>query len=91
MIAAGWHAAVQDLERYFVFEAQPGTLQWSIFEEADKELRKLDALLEAKIARTREDKKKEIEQRRVAARAAIEEDKELRHAKFTYAGGSPGQ
>ena len=89
MIAAGWHAAVQDHERYFVFEAQPGTPQWSIFEEADKEILKLQALLEGKLARNSEDKKAEIEKRRVAARAAIEEDKELRHARFQYAGEGP--
>jgi hypothetical protein len=72
-------------ERYFIFEPQPGTLQWSIYKEACKELAKLDTVLDAKLGRNSGDKKAEIEQRREAARVAIEEDKELRHARFKYA------
>ncbi|KAG7673267.1 hypothetical protein Ndes2526B_g03302 [Nannochloris sp. 'desiccata'] len=84
LIQAGWHAAVVDHERYFIFESQPDTLQWSIFEEACKELAKLDTVLDAKLGRNSGDKKAEIEKRREAARIAIEEDKELRHARFKY-------
>jgi hypothetical protein len=68
-----------------VFEHQPDTVQWSIFLEACKELIKLDTALEAKLARDESgDRKAEIEKRREATRIAIEEDKELRHARFTY-------
>ena len=87
LIQAGWHAAVVDHERYFIFEAQPETLQWTIFEEACKELAKLDAVLDAKLERNSGDKKIELEKRREAARIAIEEDKDLRHARFKYTDG----
>lgn len=85
LIQAGWHAAIRDHERYFIFESQPDTLQWNIFEEATKELEKLDTVLDAKLARmTSGNKKAEIEKRREAARIAINDDKELRHVRFKY-------
>ena len=86
MLAAGWHPQVVDLQRYFVFDSQPGSTQWRIFEEACKELSKLEKSLESKVAHpTLKDKKAELQLRREAARLAIEDDKQLRHSKFTYA------
>ena len=98
MIAAGFHAIVQDYVGYFVIEAAPGTLEWTIFLAALKELNKLHALIEAKIARRSENKKAELEAQRVLALAALEDDKQERHLRFTYsneegdaAGGAGGQ
>ncbi len=88
LIQAGWHAAIVEMERYFIFEAQPDTLQWTIFQEACKELAKLDTVLDAKLDRASGNKKAETEKRLEEARIAIEDDKEMRHARFKYTGGS---
>lgn len=86
MIACGWKAAVVNMERYFVFDGQPGdSLTWKIFEEGCKELDKLGALIDGKLNRSKEDKKAELELRREQARLAIEDDKQARKVKFTYA------
>jgi hypothetical protein len=84
LIAAGWKAEVRDLQRCFVFDPKPGCVEWDIFKEAAKELGKLEALLEGKLARGTSDRKGEEALRREQARMAIEEDRQDRHAKFTY-------
>lgn len=40
---------VDNFEKYFVFEPQPGSLEWRILEEACAELSKLSALIDGKI------------------------------------------
>lgn len=87
MIAAGWHAAIRDHERYFVYEAQPGDYTWRVLEVAHQEVEKLDALLAAKLGRGQsvEGKKAEEEERRQAVRHALEEDRQERHLRFAYA------
>lgn len=37
------------MEKYFVFEFQPGALEWRVLEEACLELDKLAALIDGKI------------------------------------------
>lgn len=43
------HSQVVDMEKYFVFEFQPGALEWRVLEEACLELDKLAALIDGKI------------------------------------------
>lgn len=49
MRAAGWKPAVMEHEKHFVFEHQPGGLEWRILEEACAELDKLAALVDGKM------------------------------------------
>lgn len=89
MLVGGWKASVVDFERYFVFEHQPGTIEWEILEIAVAELVKLKALLEGKLRRgdsgdRKAQKQKELE----AVRHALEEDRQNRQLKYAAAGGS---
>lgn len=42
-------AQVEEHEKYFVYEARPGSLEWRILGEACSELDKLEALVDGKI------------------------------------------
>ncbi|EFN55941.1 hypothetical protein CHLNCDRAFT_145228 [Chlorella variabilis] len=82
MHAAGWTVKVDNFEKYFVFEPQPGSLEWRILEEACAELSKLSALIDGKIKRGLGDKKALQERMRQQVRVAIEEDKAQREVIF---------
>ncbi|KAL4451902.1 hypothetical protein ABPG75_007564 [Micractinium tetrahymenae] len=87
MHTAGWGVKVIDYEKYFLFEHQPGGLEWRVLEEACAELAKLQALVDGKIKRGQGDKKAQQEAMRLQVKAAIEEDKAQREVMFQPVSG----
>lgn len=88
MHTAGWGVQVIDYEKFFVFEHQPGGLEWRVLGEACAELAKLEALVGGKIARGLGDKKAAAEALRKQVKAAIEEDKAHREVMFQRVTGA---
>ncbi|KAI3437897.1 hypothetical protein D9Q98_000342 [Chlorella vulgaris] len=82
MRAAGWVLQVHDFEKHFAFEHQPGQWEWRVLEAACVELEKLIALLQGKIQRGMGDKKAAQEKMRQQVRAALEDDKAQREARY---------
>ncbi|PSC70727.1 nitrate ABC transporter substrate-binding [Micractinium conductrix] len=79
---AGFKVKVEEHQKFFVFEHQPGCLEWRVLGEACAELAKLASLVDGKIKRGMGDKKAAQEAMRMQVRAAIEEDKAQREVMF---------
>eukprot|EP00887_Chlorella_sp_A99_P007878 scaffold20.g7878.t1 len=60
---AGWHVKVEDFEKFWVYDARPGSVEWQILEEACKELDKLVQLVTDKKRRAAGDNKAETQRR----------------------------
>jgi hypothetical protein len=82
MKGAGWRPKVVDFEKHLVLDAQPGTREWSLLQEAVAELAKLRTTVEGKLHRKETNTRAEEKERLAAVRQALEEDKERRRLKF---------